>query len=361
MTDQCSEPLEVAVLIVCHNGQEHIDDCLASVLASTDAYSGRPINKYVVVVDNASRDGTADTIADRYPEVELIRSKQNLGYAGGNNLAWDHARRQRCNLSYVAILNQDTIVADGWLQSLVAWLESTPQTASVQPLLLLATDSNLINTAGNCNHFLGFGHVTGYGDPDPGNLRPRSVHHASGAALLVRVSRIKQLGLFSESLFMYLEDVELSWKFRQMGYDNVVVPESKVRHKYVPGQAMGFYYYLERNRWWLLLVYYKVPTLILLLPAAVAMELIQLIYAAGQGQFSQKLKAYAFFFDKANLDKIHGQRRMTQRRRVISDRQFLEGFVGTIRYPTLTNPLLRFVVNPLFAIYWWLARQVIFW
>ena len=91
------------------------------------------------------------------------------------------------------------------------------------------------------------------------------------------------------------------------------------------------------------------------------MELIQLIYAAGQGQFSQKLKAYAFFFDKANLDKIHGQRRMTQRRRVISDRQFLEGFVGTIRYPTLTNPLLRFVVNPLFAIYWWLARQVIFW
>ena len=124
--DSIPAGLEVAVLIVCHNGLEYLTDCLNSVLGSDDG----PLKVRFVVVDNASSDGSAQWVAGRFGRVDLVRRRENLGFAGGNNAGWEYIRRRYPKVQYIALLNQDTVVQTGWLAALVAHLEKRPTVAT---------------------------------------------------------------------------------------------------------------------------------------------------------------------------------------------------------------------------------------
>jgi GT2 family glycosyltransferase len=349
---------EVAILIVCHEGRALLEECLGSVLASRDP----GIERHVIVVDNASADDSAAFVAQRFPDVDLVRSAANLGFAGGNNLGWEHIRQHYRGVQYVVLLNQDTVVQSGWLVPLLKYAQEHPEVACVQSKLLLHPDTSTINSAGNQSHFLGFGLTRGYGHHDNGQYnRPATIDFASGAAMMVRADLLRQVGLFDELMFLYLEDAELSWRLRQMGYSSAYVPESVVYHKYHFDKKYRFYFYLERNRWWLLGVYYKTATLLLLLPALLLMELGQLHFAHKHGVVREKLRGYGFFLKPLNLSRLRAQRRQAQTRRTISDRQFMTQFTGSIHYPELDSALLRYVGNPLLSAYWSVARRLIFW
>jgi len=282
----------VAILIACYNGRECLGDCLRSLLDSRDP----DIDASIILIDNASTDSSADFVQLQFPQVELIRLKENRGFAGGINAGWEYARRKFPDLQYVAAINQDIIVQSGWLATLARRLRDHPSTAAVQPKVLLWPQKDRFNTAGNRSHYLGFGLVTAYGQLDAGSFsKCREIDFPSGAAVLIRAQALGGGEIFDDLFFLYLEDAELGWKLRQLGHRIDYVPDAVIWHQYGFHQDYRFYFYLERNRWYLLATYYKTPTLLLLLPAILAMEMGQLFFAWRNRVLGQKLAACAFF------------------------------------------------------------------
>ena len=357
MSDESGNP-EVVVLILCHNGRKYLDDCLSSVLGSDD---GRIVRR-VVVVDNASTDGSGDTVAENFPDVELVRSETNRGFAGGNNFGWEHIKQAHPGCDFLVLLNQDTIVESGWLRALAEFMTAHESAGAAQPMLMMHPETDVINTAGNVSHYLGFGYCGGYRSRDRARYdAPAVVNYASGAAVMLRAELLRAHGLFEEAMFMYLEDADVSWRLRQLGYDSYLVPAATVYHKYSFANRYGYYYHLEKNRTWLLGVYYRWPTLLLLAPAWVLMELGQWAFALLSGLIGQKLRASAYCLRPVNLGTLWRARRAAQKRRIIGDRAFLRDFSGRIDFAEMDSPVLKYVANPLFAAYWWIARRLIFW
>ena len=350
--------IEVAVLLCSHQGHDDLNDCLGSLFASKDA----DLHTHIVFVDNGSTDGSGDLMRQRFPQADYIRSVSNRGFTGGNNLGWQHVRQSYPNVRYIVLLNVDTIVQSGYLRTLVDCLEAHPHVGAAQAKLMLHPDTDRINSAGNRSHYLGFGYLTGYGEKDQGQYdRSQSIDYASGAAVIIRAELLEQFGLFDEIFYLHLEDTDLSWKLRQVGFDTFFVPDSVVYHKYQPDAPIRYYYYLERNRWILLFTYYRLPTLILLAPALLFMELGQLAFSCRHGKFGEKLRCYGYFMKPSNMALIWRRRCAAQKRRTIGDQQFMTRFSGTIRFETIDSPLLRLIGNPLLGAYWTLVRPLIFW
>jgi GT2 family glycosyltransferase len=346
------------VLIVAYNAREDLRACLESLLASVDMR----LRPRIVVVENASSDGSAEMVAEFFPAVELIRSQENLGFAGGNNLGWRHLRQSGPASDYVYLLNQDTLVEDGWLERAVAQLEASPEVGCGQSILVLDSDRRLLNTRGNVAHFLGFGFLGGYLQPHLGGDEPRCrLGCASGAGVLVRVAAVHSESLFQESFFMYLEDVDLSWAVRLGGAAVESVPGSVVIHKYAFKDDFRHYYHLEKNRLWLLLTYYRKRTLLLLLPAVLLMELGQFWFALGRGRLRGKLQSYQYLLRPETRRAIARRRAELQQQRTISDRQFLAELSGQIETPQLRGWLVQSVANPVFQAYFWLVKQIVWW
>jgi hypothetical protein len=349
---------EVLLLIACYNGRQCIGDCLRSLIDSQDP----GVLKHIVIADNASSDGSAEFIAQSFPEVELIRLDRNRGFAGGINAAWHHARGKYPTAQYVAPVNQDIIAQSGWLGALVSHLDSNPNVAAVQPKVLLWPQKNRLNTAGNQSHYLGFGLVTAYGQADDGSFdRTREIDFPSGAAMVVRADAIRPSDLFDELFFLYLEDAELGWRLRQLGRRIEYVPAAVVWHQYEYRHDYRYYFFLERNRWYLLAMYYKTPTLLLLAPIFLVMEAGQLYFAWRNGVLAQKMQACLFFCVPANLARLLRRRCEVQRRRRIGDREFTRPFVSEIDLPELRSRTLRRIGNPLLRAYWRLIRPLIRW
>jgi hypothetical protein len=349
---------EVVLLIACYNGRTCIGDCLRSLDEANPA--GMLVR--IIVADNASGDGSAEMVASEFPGVDLIRLPGNLGFTGGINAAWRFSREKYPSAPYVAVVNQDIIARPGWLDALVAHLEQNSAAAAAQPKVLLWPNKDQFNTAGNESHYLGFGLVTAYGQRDAGQFdAPREIDFPSGAAVLIRAEALEGRDLLDEEFFLYLEDAELGWRLRQLGYRIDYVPSSAVWHQYTFRQDYRFYFFLERNRWYLLAMYYKTPTLVLLLPAMIAMELGQFFFAWKNGVLRQKIKACAYFMFPPNLSALLKRRRLAQSRRRIRDREFVRHFVEEIDLPELRSTVLRRIGNPMLGFYWRMVRPLIFW
>lgn len=352
------EKRELAVLIVCYNGQSFLPDCISTLLASLDA----PPLDQIVVVDNASSDGSAAWLGEHHPQITLIRSASNLGFAGGNNLGFDQIRTRFPQVKYVALLNQDTCVAPGWLAGMARVLDQTPDAAAVQAKLMLYPEITRFNSAGNWSHFLGFGFVSAFDEIDNGQFdRIRDIDFPSGAAMMVRVADIGQEDLFDPAFGSYLEDAELGWRLHLRGRRILLAPASVVYHKYRFAQNPGFYENLERNRWFLLLACYRRRTLLVLLPAILLMEAGLLLFFASKGMLAAKLRAMASIFDPAWRGSVRARRRAIQASRTISDRQLTASFGTRIDFPHVRNVLLDWVGNPLLGLYWRVARGIIRW
>jgi GT2 family glycosyltransferase len=350
--------IEAAVLIVTFNGREFLEECLTSVFNSADP----DLQTGVIVIDNNSTDGSAQFVREKFPEVEVLALTENRGFAAANNAGWRFAQQKFPNLQYLAILNHDTIVKPGWLFALTSHLQGKPQCAAAQPKILLWPNKDRINTAGNQSNYLGFGVVTGYEQIDDGKWdQPREIDFPSGAALVARVSAIQTPGLFDDEFFLYLEDADLGWKLRQMGYTVDYIPAAVVWHKYTFQRNYEFYYYLERNRWLLLLTYYKLRTLLLISPMLFLMELGQFYFAVRNRVVAQKIRAWRYFFCPDNFSRVMNRRQEAKVRRKISDRQFMKEFAGKVEFSEIKSKTLRRIGNPLLDFYWRLVRPLIFW
>ena len=315
----------------------------------------------VVVVDNLSSDNSVALVRSQFPEVHVVESKANGGFAGGNNLAWQTAEELVPDSDFVYLLNQDTVVAPDFLEQVVKYMEVHTDCGAAQSLLMLYPETEKINTAGNELHFLFFGLPSHYQETVSKNISDGVIGFCSGASVLVRSELIRDLGLFTEELFLYLEDAELGIKLHLIERAPHLCSSSVVYHKYEFGSTMSGYEHLERNRLWLLFTTFRVPTILVLFPAILAMEFGQFLFALRNGLVRRKLASYRSLISSRILQSIYRQRKCLQARRSISDRQLLRLMIGRINSPHLDSLLLKKVVNPVFSFYHAMLKRIIFW
>lgn len=347
---------KVAIIILVYNGRQYLPELFRSLI-------NNQLNQYylkIIAVDNASTDDSISFIEKNYPAVFIIRNQKNLGFAAGNNNGIKYALEN--NFDYLVLLNQDIIVNQDWLQPLIETLEKETHLGAVQPKIMCWPAKEKINSLGNVLHYLGFGFTSFNGLTEAQVEKyPVYINYASGAAVVYRSEVLKKIGLFDESFFMYHEDTDLTLRIKFFGYQIKLVPQSKVFHQYQFSKSIKKFYYIERNRFNLLLKFYKLPTLLLILPALIFLELGLIVQSIANGFIWQRFKVYGYFLNPFNLYKIFKSREKIQKQRKISDRQIIKELSGKIEFQEIDNFFLKYIFNPLLNIYKKIIEQVIFW
>jgi GT2 family glycosyltransferase len=218
--------------------------CICSLTASS------VVPSHVMVVDNDSQDGSVETIAGSRPDVELVNSGGNLGYAGGMNAGLRKALEQ--DEEYILVMNSDAFVEKNTIASLVAALECSPAAGAATGTFYYYPDTDRIWYAGGT---LAYGRaiaVTHRTHPAIGQKARAggvAVTFLTGCAILFRSNALRRVGLFDERYFMYLEDVELSARMIHHGIPLVYVPEATFYHRLdVDEQTPLKTYFVMRNR-----------------------------------------------------------------------------------------------------------------
>jgi len=234
--------MDLSIVILNYNTREHLRECLASLLAEgSTSLSGGSIQAEVIVVDNASSDGSAEMAASEFPWVELIRSARNGGFAHGNNQALRRARG-----AAILLLNPDTLVPRAGIADLLDRLRAHPEAGIIGPKLLrpngsmhLACRRSFPTPAIAFYRFSGLARVRPdsprfglynltFVDPD----LPMEVDSVCGACLLVRRQVVRRIGLLDERFFMYGEDLDWCMRTRQAGWTVRYEPGIVVQHQH---------------------------------------------------------------------------------------------------------------------------------
>lgn len=218
---------KIAVVILNWNGRQFLERFLPSVFLS--GYS----NYEVIVADNASTDDSVIFLEDQYPAVRIIRLKENYGFAKGYN----EALKQVVS-DYYVLLNSDVEVTAGWLEPMVALLESNASIAACQPKLLSYDNKKMFEYAGAAGGWMdkyGYpfakGRVFDVCEEDRGQYdQAAPVFWASGAALFIRASVYHEMKGFDEYFFAHQEEIDLCWRIQLAGYLIYSCPLSVVYH-----------------------------------------------------------------------------------------------------------------------------------
>jgi GT2 family glycosyltransferase len=343
----------VSVIVLTYNAREFVERCLDPLFEQTYP------NFEVIVVDNASADGTADFVSDRFPNARLIRAPHNDGYGAGNNRGANVATGE-----VLVFLNPDAIPEHDWLSQLVGSMQRHRRQFATSKITLLS-DRQRLNSGGNLIHYLGLSFCRGLKADRSKYDTTELVSGASGAACAISRELFERIGGFDASFFLYHDDVDLSMRALLAGEPCLYVPDAVVAHDYdlsVPPMKWGW---IEAHRYAILLKVFKFRTLVVLLPALAAIDIMTFAYLATRGPtfVAPKLRSYGWVASHAAS--ILTNRRRAQAVRVFSDRQILAALVDQIPYEQLARPelarLVHALVDPWFRFYRRLAISVISW
>jgi GT2 family glycosyltransferase len=215
----------VAAVVLSWNRREDTLACLRSLAAADPA-------PHVIVVDNASTDGTAEAVRREFPDIELIENPENMGFAAGNDVGIRHALAHGAD--HVLVLNNDTEVERSFLTPLLEEAARRPDAGALSPKILFADPPDLIWFAGaEYDARSGYnGRHRGYREPDDGRFDAVvETGRVCGAAMLVPRAVLEKVGVFDPELFAYSEDTDWSLRAHEAGYKHFVVPASRVWHK----------------------------------------------------------------------------------------------------------------------------------
>ena len=218
----------VAVLVLNWNNASDTAECVESLLAQTG------VGVDVLIIDNDSADGSGEILRARYPQLGYLQTGANLGYAGGNNrgIAWALARAA----AWILVVNNDTILDPSCLARMVEAALREPRMGAVAPTIVRYDDPSRAWFAGGVRSDL---RVMGEHrlDMREANAVRTGVVRCSfltGCCLLIRAEALRDAGPFREDFFAYMEDVELSIRFEQHGWELGWIPSARMRHKVPP-------------------------------------------------------------------------------------------------------------------------------
>jgi len=317
----------------------------------------------IYIVDNGTTAESAQYLKDNYPEA-IILSRADGNYTAANNCGFNQAIADGCK--YLVSVNMDTVAEKTWLQELVAALDNNPTAGVAQSKILLwprdetEREKPRVNSLGNVIHFLGFGFTSSYGEPDREvKGYPEIRGYASGCSFIIRAEAWQKIGGYDEEYYMYHDDLALSLKARLAGYKIILAPRSIIFHKYEFSRSTRMLYYMERNRYLTLLTFYPTYLFILVGLPAVIMDLGMLAYSIFNRWFLTELKVYSYFCRPGNYVKIQTARQKIKTLSVVPFSQLARDFSGKIEFQEIANPVLKYLVNPFFNLYWQIIKRII--
>lgn len=226
------DPL-VSVLIVSYNVREYLLQCVEAVYANGEV----PLE--VVVVDNASKDGSADALAERFPQTHLVRMRKNVGFGKANNAGLEHCRGR-----FVLLLNPDVEVSEHCIGALADFLLVRPDVGAVGPRLLrpdgrldqacrrgFPTPSTAFYRVSGLSRV--FPHSRAFNRYNMGHLpvdRAHEIDSGTAACLMLRKVAVDRIGLFDPAFFMYGEDLDLCYRLKQHGWKVYYLPAAEAVH-----------------------------------------------------------------------------------------------------------------------------------
>ena len=240
----------VSIIIPHYNGKELLYNCINSIYQNIDIK-----NFEIIVVDNGSTDDSVHNIKQLFSEVVIISNQNNVGYSGGCNIGAQSAQGK-----YLLFLNNDTEHSKGWIEKLVNFLDSHPDTFAVQPKILNIKNREYFDYAGGSGGFLdhyGFPYVKGRIfntlEKDTGQYDKASeIFWSSGAAMMVRGDIFNQLNGFDEVYFAYMEEIDLCWRAQSLQYKIWSVPDALIYHygkQTIKQNTIKSHYLNHRNSW----------------------------------------------------------------------------------------------------------------
>jgi hypothetical protein len=352
---------KVGIIIV--NYKDYANKFLPECRDSLRAQSYPKEFNQVYIVDNASTGETRSFLAKNFPEAAII-PRDDGNYAAANNTGIKKALQDGCKL--IVIANMDVKFEKDWLRELAGALNNNPEAGIAQSRVLLYPEKTgepeRINTLGNVCHFLGFGFTAGYGELNREiEGQPEIAGYASGCSFIIKKEVLEKINGYDEEFYMYHDDIEISLKTRLAGWKIILAPKSVVYHKYEFSRSVKMLYFMERNRYLVMFIFYRLPTILLIFPALVLMDLGMLLYSIPGGWLKTKLAVYQYFLKPKSWKKIISERKRVRSLRKISDRRLVENFKGRILFQEIDNPVLKYIANPLFNLYWNIVKNIIFW
>lgn len=233
----------VSIITINYNHSDVTAECLDSLQKISYPHIE------IIVVDNASPNEDSSWLQEKYPYIKYLKSKENLGFAGGNNLGIKQSKGE-----YILLLNNDTEVAPDFLEPLVNKCRENPDTGAVSPKVLYHHTPDMLQYAGftPIHKLTVRNHAVGFNQTDKGQFdEDAKTYYAHGAAMMVPREVIKEVGLMADIFFLYYEELDWGYRIREAGNHIYYVHNSVIYHK--ESVSTGFYsplqvYYLNRSR-----------------------------------------------------------------------------------------------------------------
>lgn len=353
--------IPITAVVPCHNGGDRLLRTIEALERQTVALTR------IIVVDDASDDGSAERLAERYPLVSVLRLPRNLGLSAARNAGLRHAETD-----LVLLVDHDIYLEPDCIERLAGALQSLRAVVAC-PRIRLHPERDIVQTEGAEPHFVGTLRLR-HGWRKACELHDsdaREVPAIPGGCLLVERTRLLEAGGFDELMTFYFEDLELSVRLRGLGYRLVAVPTAEAYHDRgagAPGisfRGQGLYparrlQLTLRHRLLVVLVHYRVRTLVVLAPALAVYELANLAMAAALGLTGEWLRAW--MWQVGHASDIRERRMRAQRSRVVPDRGILVGGALPLAPGVVRSRAVAVAVDLLSGaldVYWRLARRFI--
>jgi GT2 family glycosyltransferase len=299
MSNEAPHPL-ISVIVVNYNGKKFLSDCFNSLIHQT--YS--PFE--MIMVDNASNDGSVGYVQKNFPDVKMFTQSTNLGFAGGTNVGIRVAKGE-----FIFTLNNDTIADSHMLEEIVRPMQLDLCVGVCGSKMLLP--DGRINSTAICISRSGAAWDRGMGEPDRGQYDlPEEVFGACAGAALYRRSMLEEIGLFDEDFFLFMEDVDLAFRAQLSGWKCMYVPSARVVHIHGgtagPGSDMAVYYG-NRNLLWNVIKNFPLKTLLFSSPWIIGRNCADIPYYI--------LKGRGLSIFRAKIDMMKGLKTMMRKRQSV--------------------------------------------
>lgn len=336
--------MRASVIVVSYNSLRYLPNCLDAILAQLGPQDE------LIVVDNGSTDGSAELVQAKYPEARLLRG-ENTGYAGGNNRGAAAAHG-----AYLVFFNPDTIPARGALEALLEPLQGRAGVALTTACVVHMSRPAVVNACGNTIHYTGLAYCRGAGQARGSFAATAEVDAVSGAAFAIRRTVFEDLGGFDAQFFMYVEDIDLSWRARLAGYRCLYVPGAVVEHDYRPSYSPAKAFYLDRNRHLMLLKNLDRDTYLRMLAGLLLGECVTwgFLLLRGPRYWGVKPRVYAWLWRHRHA--IRAARRAAQSLRRWPDQAVIGQMTHRLEFGQLAGRQIAAAAALVFHPAFWLAR-----